>query len=92
MKPLIAILLMLAAPCHAECVFGAKNKTSYTRLDSHTIMLTGGFGPDIIIKTLTIIMPMAEVRVLKDSFCSYETAVLYIDGEVVDVTQVTKVN
>lgn len=76
----------------ADCVNGAKDKTSYTILDSHTILLKGGYGPQIIIKTFAFISTSSSVTVLKDDFCSYESAVLYIDGEVVDANQVTKVN
>ena len=84
-------LLTLSAPSFADCVYGAKNKTKVTVLDSHTIILQGGAGPDIIIKTFAFIARASSITVLKDSFCSYDSAVLYVDGEVVDVNQVTKV-
>ena len=84
-------LLCLSAPSFADCVFGAKDKTKFVVLDSHTIMLKGGPGSDIIIKTFAFINSSSSVTVLKDSFCSHENAVLYIDDEVVDAAQVTKV-
>ena len=75
----------------ADCVVGAKMKTSFTLLDSHTLLLQGGPGPDIIIKTFSFIFKTSTIKILKDHFCSYESAVLYIDDEVVDVNEVTKV-
>lgn len=86
------ILLSLSPTCFADCVLGAKDKTGFVVLDSHTIMLKGGYGPDIIIKTFASIYRSSEVSVLKDSFCSYDSAVLYIDGEVADANQVTKID
>lgn len=87
-----AILAFMTSTSYADCVFGAKSKSSYVVLDSRTIMLTGGFGADIIIKTISYINRFSSVSILKDSFCSYERAVLYIDGSVVDANQVTKLN
>jgi hypothetical protein len=83
--------LTYCAPSFADCVFGAKDKTKFTLLDNRTILLQGGSGSDIIIKTLTSINRASSITVLKDSFCSHENAVLYVDGEVLDVNQVTKV-
>ncbi len=93
-RRLFFVLLVGAAgttPAFADCVYGAQSKTSFTVLDSRTIMLTGGYGPDIIIRTYTYLSRYANVSVLKDSFCSYENAVLYVDGQVVDASQVTAV-
>lgn len=86
------IILALATSSKADCVVGAKNKTTYTRIDNHTLLLQGGFGSDIIIKTFAFINQGSTIVVLKDDFCSYESAVLLIDGEVVDVQRVTKVD
>lgn len=90
----IALLALLSfcSIAYADCVYGAKSKSSYVVLDSKTIMLTGGFGSDIIIKTYSYITRYSSISVLKDSFCSYENSVLYVDGNVVDASQVTKVN
>lgn len=89
------VFLMLVccsqAPALADCVIGAKEKTKFTILDNRTIILQGGYSPDIVIKMNTTINRSATVTVLKDSFCSFDSAVLYIDGEVTDVSQVTKV-
>ena len=93
MKKIIGSLLiasLLMTSIQADCVYGAKDKTSFQVLDGNTLMLTGGYGSNIIIKTYSYFYSSSDVRVLKDSFCSYESAVLYIDGEVVDAQQVTK--
>jgi len=96
MKYLVTFVCGLSLLCpsasFAECVYGAKDKTRYVVLDSHTIMLKGGYGSDIIVKTFAFIYSSSEVTVLKDSFCSYDSAVLYVDGEVADANQVTKID
>lgn len=74
----------------ADCVYGAKSKTQYVILDSHTVLLKGGTGGDILIKSFSFFYKGVQLTILKDSFCSYESAVLYVNGEVVDVTQVKK--
>ena len=88
----IASSFLTCSNAYADCVYGAKSKSSYVLLDQNTIMLTDGFGPDIVIKTWTYLNRFSSISVLKDSFCSYESAVLYIDGTVVDANQVTKLN
>lgn len=90
-KIICIYLLTLSIPSFADCVYSAKDKAKFIVLDSHTIILQGGPGPDIIIKTYSFINRSSSITVLKDSFCSYDSAVLYIDGEVVDANQVTKV-
>ncbi len=87
-----ATLLALTTPSQADCVINAKSKTTFTRIDSHTLLLQGGTGPDIIIKTFAFIMQSSSITVLKDDFCSFESEVLLVDGDVVDVNQVTKVD
>jgi hypothetical protein len=87
-----AMFLALATPSQADCVFNAKSKTKFKRIDNHTLMLYGGGGPDILIKTFSFILPHSSITVLKDSFCSYEDTVLLIDGEVVGVRVVTKID
>lgn len=85
------LLLMLPFSALADCIYGAKDKDAFVVLDSHTILLQGGYGSDIVIKTYCFIYRTSEVTVLKDDFCSFESAALYIDGEVCDANQVTKV-
>lgn len=81
---------MLTASAQADCVFNAKAKTTFKVLDSHTILFTGGFGPDFVVKVFELVSSLSNVSILKDDFCSFESAVLYIDGEVVDAQRVTK--
>jgi len=88
---LLGLLLFTSSILVADCVNGAKDKTKYTRLDSHSVVLQGGYGSGILIKTYCFIYGSSEVQVLKDDFCSYESAVLYIDGNVCDANQVTKI-
>lgn len=82
----------MAGSVSADCVYGAKDKRSYSVIDNHTIILTGGFRDNIMIKTYCFIYNSSQLQVLKDSFCSHENAVLYIDGEVCDASQVQKLN
>ena len=83
-----ALLLWCANAAHADCVVGAKMALSYVVLDSHTIILKVSNG--ILIKSFHFFNTVSSVSVLKDSFCDYESAVLYVDGEVVDVQQVKR--
>lgn len=76
----------------ADCVYWAKEKTRFQVLDSTTIFLTGGVGGSILTKIFCCIYKTSELAVLKDSFCSYDSAVFYIDGEVYDVRDVKKVD
>jgi len=85
----IAILgWIVSSGAQADCVYGAKAKTKYVILDSHTIILKGGYSSDILIKTFSFLNQYSSVTVLKDSFCDFDSAVLYIDSQVVDANQV----
>ena len=86
----LGVVSILALSSQADCVYNAKSKTSFRVLGSSTILLTGGYGSDILIKTYSYFYPSSSVTVLKDSFCSYDDSVLYIDDEVVDAQQVKK--
>jgi hypothetical protein len=93
MKRLVSLIATLAlvsvgTSAHADCILNAKSKTSYVVLDSHAIILKGGIGKDILIKSFAFFYSSSQVTVLKDSFCDYENAVLYVDGELVDAQQV----
>ena len=89
LKTLLALVVALfALNANADCVFGAKSKMSYVVLDAHTILLKNGPGKDILIKSFAFFNTASSLTVLKDSFCDYESAVLYLDGQVVDVQQV----
>jgi len=84
----IALLVWSADAAHADCVVGAKMTLNYVVLDAHTIILKVGNG--ILVKSLHFFNSASSVSVLKDSFCDYDSAVLYVDGEVVDVQQVKR--
>lgn len=88
---LIWFILPISQNVFADCVFNAKSKTSYTVLDNHTIILRGGFGDDILIKSFSFFHKSSQVSVLKDSFCNYDNSALYVDGEVVDVKDVKRI-
>jgi hypothetical protein len=88
---LVAAVLILLALTHgaiAGCVYGAEAKSQFVQLDSHTIILKGGFGRDILIKTFAFLNRFSSITVLKDSLCSYESNVLYVDGNLAGVNQV----
>lgn len=89
-----AVALTISTPlvAHADCVINARTKTQYRILDSHTVLLSGGVGSEILIKTFSFFSPGSQVSVLKDSFCDYESSVLYIDGEAADAQQVKNLN
>jgi hypothetical protein len=82
--------LVSASHCYAGCVYGAKNKSSFIVLDNHTFVLQGGSGSDILVKTYAYVRSSSEITVLKDSFCSYDTSAIYIDGELAQLKQVEK--
>lgn len=90
MKYIFTLLFLLILNANADCVYGAKNKTGYTVLDSNSVVLSGGYGYNILVKTYCYIYSNPSITVLKDSFCSYDNAVLYIDGEVCDAREVKK--
>ena len=91
---LIGALFGLFAPslAYSDCVINAKSKTKYVVLDGHTLILRGGFGADIIVKTFAFVNTGSQVTILKDSFCSFDGSALYIDGEVVQVNEVTNIH
>ena len=82
------LILSISTISFADCVYGAKDKTSFVVLDNNSIILKGGYGSDILIKTYCYIYSTSKVQVLKDDFCDYDNSVLYIDGEICDVNQV----
>lgn len=81
------------AAAHADCVVGAQLKLQFVVIDSHTILLTNGSGDSspILIKSFAFFYPSSSVTILKDSFCDFEDAVLYVDGELVDVQQIKRI-
>lgn len=92
MKYLVIFCLLICShSVLSDCVYGAKDKSRLTILDNKTLILSGGYGADIMVKTYCFVYRSSEVAVLKDSFCSYENSVLYIDGEVCDAQQVRRI-
>ena len=87
MKLIISYLLLFSI-LNADCVYGAKDKTSFVILDTNSIVLKGGYGSNILIKTYCYMYSSSNIQVLKDDFCDYESAVIYVDGEVCDANQV----
>ena len=78
---LAVLLFTLPGFATADCVEGALNKSKFSRLNNHTVALTGGYGSPIVIKTSCQINRNSTVSILKDSFCSASEAVLFVDGQ-----------
>jgi hypothetical protein len=87
-------LLLLATfqNASAECIFGASNLTNVYILDSNRLILYGGFGDPIYIKTFYPLTKGARVAVLKDSFCDYDSEAISINGTVIPVQVVKKLD
>ena len=97
MKKTILILSFLSVfnIVFADCVYDAKSKESFKVLKTGwgaQIYFTGGYGSDFIVEISGSIYSVDEILILKDDFCSYESSVLYIDGEVFDIKSVTKID
>ena len=76
-------------PAKVDCVVGASMALSFNILDNSTIILNGP--SKILIKTYCYCFYAGTtVTVLKDSFCSYEHAVLYVNGTAVDAQDVKR--
>lgn len=84
----IFLALCLSQHAIADCVYSVKSYTSFVILDSHTLILKGGPGKDIMLKSFAFFYSSSQVTVLRDSFCDYESSVLYVDGQPVDIQQV----
>jgi len=87
---LALLLSTISFLVNADCVEGARTKTKFNRLNVHTIALTGGYGDAIVIKTTCRIKKNSAIEILKDSFCDFDKAVLYIDGNNCDAEKVGK--
>lgn len=84
--------LTVTARANADCVYGAKSASGFSIVGSNTIILTGVPGGNILLKTFHFFFAGDRVTVLKDSFCDFESSVLYVNGEVVDVNEVRRLN
>jgi hypothetical protein len=83
-----ASMLVLANTAAADCIVGAKLSLQFIVVDAHTIILKNAGGHDILIKSFAFFYPTSQVTILKDSFCDYASAVLYVDGQVIDAQEV----
>ena len=91
MKNIFLLIMIIACfEVKADCVSSAQSKTNFQVLDSHTIMFKGGFGDNFIIKSYSYFNSSPKITILKDSFCDYQAAALYVDGEVIDLQQVKR--
>ena len=74
---------------YADCVYDAKECQSYQLINNNTFVLKDCYSSnDILIKTYCYIYESSEITILKDEFCSYDSNVIVIDGEVCDVNEV----
>ncbi|GCB03890.1 hypothetical protein [Ralstonia sp. SET104] len=89
--PVALLVLALATPASADCVYGAKSSTSFRVLDDHTLLLEGAISGAIMLKSFSFFMPYSRITVLKDSFCDYATDVLYVNGMTVSVQEVKQI-
>ena len=84
------LLCFVSFAANADCVEGALTMNRFSRVNSHTVALTGGYDGAIVIRTACRIKRSSTVEVLKDSFCNEATDVLVIDGKNCDVEQVSR--
>ena len=95
-KLFISTLLILSfTNILADWVYDSKSKESFKILETDfgaKIYFTLGYGPDFIIKISGSIYSADAILILKDDFCSYESNVLNINGEVFDIDSVTKID
>lgn len=94
-KFLFVCLLLIPYFSSADCVYGAKDKTTYQILSTGyggKILFSGGYGDDFIVEVEGyLIKHVDSVVILKDDFCSWDSGVLYIDEEVFGVKSVEKI-
>ena len=94
-KILFIFILLIPYFMSADCVYGAKDKTTFQVLKSGyggKILFSGGYADDFIVEIEGYIPEYIDsVVFLKDEFCSWDSDVIYIDEEVFDVKSVEKV-
>jgi hypothetical protein len=95
MKTFITSILAtfaLTLTAHADCVSSARSYMSFRVISSDTLVLTNGPGPDIQVQVWgAFLTSTSRVRVIRDSFCSFDKAVLLIDGHIIDVREVKEI-
>ena len=82
-------LTLISTSANADCAINAQGRDSVTVLDRRTILLSGGHGPDILIRTLAAVNRRASIAVARNNFCSFALDVLVVDDELVGVGRVT---
>ena len=97
MKKFFTIIFLFFLPIisYADCVWGAKDKTSYKVINTGygaEILFSGGYGADFIIELDGAIYyeTLDEVYFIKDNFCDWDSDVIVIDGEVFGVKTVSQ--
>lgn len=81
------VAALTSTPAMADCVNGASMATSFEIIDNTTILLRGN--TSILIKTFCYCFyPGIQIRVLKDSFCDYQSNVLLVGSTVVSAQEV----
>ena len=94
---LLSLLFFLSTSVFADCVFGAKDKSSYKIIETGygaKIYFSGGYSSDFIIELSGSIYSsyIDEIYFLKDDFCDFESDVIVIDEEVFDILSVTEID
>ena len=97
MRKLLTVLFTIGMlyTAQADCVYGAKDVTSYKVIDTGygaKLYFSGGYGNDFIIELDGGMYSsyISEIYFVKDDFCSWESDVIVIDGEVFGVKSVSK--
>jgi hypothetical protein len=95
-KTLLIATLLFSVYSYADCVYGAKDKSSYNVIKTGygaKILFSGSYGDDFIIEIDGSIYneTLDEVYFIKDDFCNWDTDVIVINGEVFGVKSVDKV-
>ena len=87
---LLAVAVALgSSPANADCVAHAQNRDRIEVLDRHTLLLSGRLGPDILVRTFATIKRRSTITIVRNSFCSFATDVLIVDGNLIGVGRVT---
>ena len=86
---LVAIMIFLFSPiAYAGCV-DVSSVTSWSRIDTHTIIVYRGSTPLALLKMpYCYIYPSSEIRFVKNYICNWDKII--VDGEVCDITKVER--
>lgn len=99
MNLILFIFLSLIAPKESkyDCIYDAKDKTSYKILETGygaKIYFSGGYGSDFVIKINGSVYykTVDEIYFIKNDFCDWEDDVIVIDDEVFGVQSVSRID